>query len=86
MADIQKFSNEMTALREVIENEKAKQDISERKSAQLEAVLGCLEKEDFCLIEYDDIAARQLIDYIKVVDKNTIIICFKGGVEIKEEL
>ena len=86
MADIQKFSNEMTALREFIENEKAKQDISERKSAQLEAVLDRLEKEDFCLTEYDDIAARQLIDYIKVVDKNTIIICFKGGVEISVDI
>ena len=40
MADIQKFSNEMTALREFIESEKAKQSIAEKDNRQLETVLG----------------------------------------------
>ncbi len=85
MADIQKFSNEMTALREFIESEKAKQSASKNNSEQLKAAFDRLEKEDFRLTEYDDIAVRQLIEYIKVIDKNTLLICFKGGLEVRKE-
>lgn len=85
MADIQKFSNEMTALREFIESEKAKQSAAEKDNRQLEAVLDRLEKEDFRLTEYDDVAVRHLIEYIKVIDKNTLLICFKGGFEVRKE-
>lgn len=84
MADIQKFSNEMTALREFIESEKAKQSAAEKDNRQLETVLNMLEKENFKLTEYDDIAVRQLIEYIKVIDKNTLQICFKGGLEVRK--
>lgn len=86
MADIQKFSNEMTALREFIESEKAKQSAAEKDNRQLETVLDMLEKEDFRLTEYDDVAVRHLIEYIKVIDKNTMLICFKGGFEVRKEL
>lgn len=86
MADIQKFSNEMTALREFIESEKAKQSAAEKDSRQLETVLDILEKEDFRLTEYDDVAVRHLIEYIKVIDKNTLLICFKGRFEVRKEL
>ena len=86
MADIQKFSNEMTTLREFIESEKTKQSAAEKDNQQLEAVLDRLEKEDFRLTEYDDVAVRHLIEYIKVIDKNTLLICFKGGFEVRKEL
>lgn len=42
MTDIQKFSNEMTALRKFIEYEKAKQSSVEKNNAQLETVLDML--------------------------------------------
>ncbi len=86
MADIQKFSGEMTALREFIESEKAKQSASKYYSEQLKVALDRLEKEDFRLTEYDDIAVRQLLKYIKVIDKNTLLIAFKGGFEIQKEI
>lgn len=86
MTDIQKFSSEMTALREFIESEKAKQSAAENDNRQLETVLDMLEKEDFRLTEYDDVAVRQLIEYIKVMDKTTLLICFKGGFEVRKEL
>ena len=86
MTDIQKFSNEMTALREFIESEKAKQSVAEKDNRQLETVLDMLEKEDFRLTEYDDVAVRHLIEYIKVIDKNTLLICFKGGFEVRKEI
>ena len=76
----------MTALREFIESEKAKQSVAEKNNQQLEAVLDRLEKEDFRLTEYDDVAVRHLIEYIKVIDKNTLLICFKGGFEITQTM
>lgn len=86
MSDIEKFSEEMKNLREFIENEKAKQMTVQRNSEQLNAVLERLEKEDFKLTEYDDMAVRQLIEQIVVNGKNCITIRFKGGFEIQKSM
>ena len=86
MHDIEKFSEEMKNLREFIVNEKAKQTMVQCNSEQLNAVLERLEKEDFELTEYDDTAARQLIEQVVVTDKNRITIRFKGGFEVQKEL
>ncbi len=86
MADIEKFSKEMKALREFIETEKAKQAAKQQGSAELDAILKRLENEDFAITEYDDVAVRQLIERVSVMDKNTITITFKGGFEIRKEI
>lgn len=86
MADIEKFSNEMRTLREFIETEKSKQMTAQRGSAELDEVLKRLENEDFTMTEYDDVAVRQLIEKVTVIDKNTITVMFKGGFEIRKGL
>lgn len=86
MSDIAKFSEEMKALREFIETEKAKQVAAQHGSNELNRVLQRLEKEDFTLSEYDDIVTRQLIEQITVESKVIIMIRFKGGFEIRKEL
>ena len=86
MADIEKFSGEMKTLREFIETEKAKQMTAQRDSAELDAILERLENEDFTMTEYDDVAVRQLIEKITVVDKDTITVTFKGGFEVRKDL
>ena len=86
MTDIERFSKEMKSLREFIENEKAKTSTAECASDKLNAVLERLEKEDFKLIEYDDVAVRQLVEKVTVNDKLTITVTFKGGFEIRKEL
>ncbi len=86
MSDIAKFSEEMKALREFIETEKAKQAAAQHGSDELSNVLQRLEKEDLTLTEYDDIVTRQLIERITVESKDTITITFKGGFEIRKEL
>ncbi len=82
MADIQKFSEEMKALREFIETEKSKAAMAEQDTEQMNAVLERLEQEDFVLTEYDDVVVRQMVERITVVDKETIRIRFIGGMEI----
>ena len=86
MADIEKFSEEMKTLREFIETEKTKQSVSQRNSAELDAILERLENEDFTMTEYDDVAVRQLIEKITVESKYTITVTFKGGFEVRKDL
>lgn len=82
MADIQKFSDEMKALREFIEAEKAKAMTAEQDTEQMNMVLERLEQEDFTLTEYYDVVVRQMVERITVVDKQTIRIRLVGGMEI----
>ena len=86
MADIAKFSEEMKALREFIETEKAKQAAKQQDSAELDRVLNRLENEDFTMTEYDDVAVRHLVEKITVDSKDTITVTFKGGFELRKEL
>ena len=86
MADIAKFSEEMKALREFIETEKAKQAAKQQDSAELDRVLNRLENEDFTMTEYDDVAVRHLVEKITVDSKDTITVTFKGGFERRKEL
>ena len=86
MSDIARFSEEMKTLREFIESEKTKQMTVQRGSAELDAILERLEREEFSLTEYDDIVTRQLIEKITVENKCFITVIFKGGFEIGREL
>lgn len=86
MSDIAKFSEEMKMLREFIETEKAKQAATQRGSDEVNTILERLGQEDFTLIEYDDVAARQLIEKITVASKDAIMVRFKGGFEIRKDL
>ena len=86
MADIQKFSDEMKALREFIETEKSIAATAEQDTEQMNAVLERLEQQEFVLTEYDDVVVRQMAERITVVDKQTIRIRFFGGMEITQAL
>ena len=82
MADIQRFSEEMKGLREFIEGEKAKVSSSEKDTEQMKAVLERLDQEDFSLSEYDDVIVRQIVEEVRIVDKQTIRMRFLGGMEV----
>ena len=86
MSDITRFSEEMKSLREFVEAEKNKQNAAQQNSAELTKMLELLDNEDFRLTEYDDVAVRQLIEKVTVIDKNTITVTFKGGFELRKEL
>lgn len=86
MADIQRFSEEMKGLREFIEGEKAKVTSSEKDTKQMRAVLERLEREDFSLSEYDDVIVRQVVEEIRIVDKQTVSIRFLGGMQVSQSV
>lgn len=86
MSDIAKFSDEMKALREFIETEKAKEITAKYNSNELNAILEVIEKENFALTGFDNAVARQLIERITVECENRITIRFKGGFEIGRKI
>ena len=86
MADIQKFSDEMKALREFIETEKSKVATAEQDTEHMNMVLKRLEQADFTLTEYEDVVVRQMVERITVVDRETVRIRFVGGVELTQEI
>ena len=50
-----------------------------------ESLYSKIKPQDSRIEEFDDSMIRQLIEVIKVVDKENIEIIFKGGVEIRNE-
>lgn len=38
------------------------------------------------ITEFDEVAVRQLVSNIKVVSKDTLLICFKDGTEITQTI
>ena len=44
------------------------------------------EKMNLEIVEYDDLLVRRLIECIKIMSDKTVVIIFKGGIEITESL
>lgn len=84
--NIQKFSDEMKELRSFIEHEKVKQIGISHDTEQIKMVLDRIDSINFELDGYDDVTVRHLVMSVKVIDKESIIVKFQGGVETKEKL
>jgi DNA invertase Pin-like site-specific DNA recombinase len=80
---LKKISDEMAVKRAVIENYKARQ--AERNhQVEIDAATDLLDDKPFTLPGYDDQAVRQLVDTIRVLEKDRIVITFKGGMDIEQ--
>jgi DNA invertase Pin-like site-specific DNA recombinase len=82
---IKKIGEEMTAKRAVIAGYEARQSEKSR-DAKIAAASALLEGESFVLTEYDDQVARQLVDTIRVLAKDRMLVTLKGGMEIRQQL
>lgn len=80
------LSNEITAINEQIETEKAKAIPDINGSRELEDILRDISETDHTVQEYEDALTRLLIDRINVIDKTTIEIKFKGGFTVKQPI
>lgn len=69
---------------------KAELEISHATNAvfdrRMEEIDIALDHDSDAITEYDDTRVRQLISNIKVVDKETLLIRFKDGTEVKQHL
>ena len=50
----------------------------------MEEIASELEQTAGTITEFDEVTVRQLVSNIKVVSKDTLLICFKDGTEIMQ--
>ena len=75
------LSKEFAEVEKVIAEKKKRQVGAGTDQSRMSEVLGALNVLKNHPIDFDDTAARQLIDCIKVVSKNKLLVIFKGGIE-----
>ena len=53
---------------------------------RMEEIANELEKTAGAITEFDEVTVRQLVSSIKVISKDTLLICFKDGTEIMQTI
>lgn len=79
------ISDEIAALQASLE-EQERQAGADEFSYQLDDMRAALQKAPFEISEYSDNVVRQMIDTIRVIDDNRLLITFKGGYEVWQPL
>ena len=82
---IRYMSDQIVALNNRLVMAKEKLDSDEKISLEIQRIKECLENETI-FSKYDDRIIRRLVEYIRVMADNRIIIVLKGGFQIEEEL
>ncbi|MBQ8497926.1 MAG: hypothetical protein IJ489_10810, partial [Clostridia bacterium] len=83
-ADSEEFlalSQEIAETKKRIAAKKEQQIAAHANEARMNEVLGTLDVLKNHPIDYDDSITRKLVDCIKVVSKNELLVIFKGGIE-----
>jgi hypothetical protein len=65
---------------------KSQNQTSTETQDKLDKIMGLIENEKFELETFDNVLIRKLIECIKVLNKNEILVIFKGGYEVKTEI
>ena len=53
---------------------------------KIDKVTKMIEHEKFELETFDNVLVRKLIECIKILSKNEILVIFKGGYEVRSEI
>lgn len=80
------ISDEIISLRKTLERHKAQQKDPDALTPQIEDLCKALQDAPFKCTEYKDSIVRQMIDTVKVMSADTLIIIFKGGYEVEQHL
>lgn len=71
---------------ERLETLKSQNKTSAETQVKLDEIMQMIEQEKFELETFDNVLIRKLIECIKVLDKTEILVIFKGGYEVKDEI
>jgi len=82
----EEISNEIKTLKATIIAQEKKEITLGNTNSRITEIFQILENENLKLIEYDDILVRQLIENVISIDKDKILIEFKGGFQIEQML
>ena len=82
--EMKSLSSQMVVLREQLEIMKGRIDSNEKVNAEIENIKQYLTADSLDFSEYSDVTIRRLVEYIRVMKDNSIIIVLKGGIQIQE--
>jgi len=78
--------DEIGTLRQTLEQCRAKQSGPDELTQQIDDICNALRNAPFEITEYNNNVVRQLIDTIKVVNEDKLLIIFKGGFQLEQPL
>lgn len=84
--EIRALSEQMVVIREQLEMAKERIASNEKINSEIENIKEYLSSSDICFTEYSDMTVRRLVEYIRVMKDNSIIIVLKGGIQIREPI
>ena len=85
-SEFAKIFNEEQAVNKRLEELKQKAKVSADTQNRINSAMEMIEDEKFTLEIFDNIIIRKLIECVKVLSKEELLIIFKGGVEVKAEI
>ena len=85
-SEFAKLYQEEQQLNEQLETLKSQNKTSSETQAKLNKIMDMIENEKFELETFDNVLIRKLIECVKVLSKNEILVIFKGGYEVKTEI
>ena len=83
--DFRSLAEEMAALKEKRKNIEAKRDGSE-PDHRIKQALNYMEEHSPAITEWDETAIRQLVDWVKILSSEEILVCLHGGLEMRQKL
>ena len=84
--EMKSLSSQMVVLREQLEIIKGRIDSNKKVNEEIENIKQCLSADSLDFSEYNDVTIRRLVEYIRVMKDNSIIIVLKGGMKIQENI
>lgn len=85
-AEIININKKITALRGELEKAKAVIAASEKVNTEIEQLKKQIADMDNAFEMTDDLILRRMVEYIRVMAEGKIIVTFKGGLQIEEDL
>ena len=85
-SEFAKLYQEEQQLIDRFETLKSQNKTSSETQAKINKIMDMIENEKFELETFDNVLIRKLVECVKVLSKNEILVIFKGGYEVKTEI
>ena len=83
--DFRSLAEEMAALKEKRKNIEVKRDGSE-PDHRIKQALDYMEEHSPAITEWDETAIRQLVDWVRILSSEEILVCLHGGLEVRQRI
>lgn len=78
--------SEEKAVSEKLLNLKTENQNLQENADKIDEISSIIDSQNFKVTEFDNVLVRKLIECIKVISKTEILVIFKGGFEVREEV